>query len=100
MADAVVDSTVKKILMTVSRNNEPEDDGLRRVQLTGVRCVGGCPMDEVEDVPLELLPRYWSDPKAWENLPGRIPIEGDDVVVKSGWNMIMDIAQTPKLASL
>ena len=100
LGGAVVDSTVKKILMTVSRNNEPEDDGLRRLELTGVRCLGGCPQPEVEDAPLELVPRYWSDPSAWDNLPGRIPIEGDAVVVKSGWNMIMDIGQTPPLASL
>ena len=86
--------------MTVSRNNEPEDDGLRRLDLTGVRCIGGCPQKGIEERPLDLVPRYWSNPSAWDNLPGRIPIEGDAVVVESGWNMIMDIEQTPELASL
>ena len=89
---ATVDSSVKKILLTVSRNNEPEDDDLRRVDLTGVRCIDGCPqVDDFVELPLDLVPRFWSDPSAWENLPGRIPQEGDAVVVESGWNMIMDI---------
>ena len=95
-----MDSTVKRLFLAVSGNNEPEDEGLSAVSLRGVRCVGGCPQVDDEDVPLELIPRLWSDPGAWENLPGRIPEQGDAVVIKSGWNMLMDIDETPDLASL
>jgi len=35
----------------------------------------------------------WSDPKSWTS--GKVPIEGEDVHVESGWNMIYDVEESP-----
>ena len=51
-------------------------------------------------MPLELTPRMWSLSSSWDNLPDRIPIEGDKVVIESGWNMIFDMETTPDLDSI
>lgn len=42
----------------------------------------------------------WSLASSWDNLPERIPIEGDRVVIESGWNMIFDMETTPDLDSI
>jgi hypothetical protein len=60
--------------------------------LTGVRCVGSCNEDIVEVV-TETNFRYWSDVKNWPNQ--QLPKEGEDVLIESGWKMILDIAETP-----
>ena len=33
-------------------------------------------------------------------MSGSIPVDGDDVEIMSGWNMLLDIPETPKLNSL
>jgi hypothetical protein len=47
------------------------------------------------DLPLETSLRYWSDVNNWPK--GALPKEGEDVEIKSGWNMIYDIPETPLL---
>ena len=39
----------------------------------------------------------WSDAENWG---GTLPIDGDDVEVPSGWNMVLDLEETPVLKSL
>jgi len=58
----------------------------------GIRCVGSCgeAIVEVDEVGEETL---WSNPKSWTS--GKVPVEGDDVHIESGWNMTMDIEDTP-----
>jgi hypothetical protein len=58
----------------------------------GHRCIGSCNEEivEVEEVGEE---RLWSDPKSWPS--GKVPVADEDVHVESGWNMTMDIADTP-----
>ena len=68
--------------------------------MTGVKCIGGCPNEGIEELPLETTPRMWSLASSWDNLPERIPIEGDKVVIESGWNMIYDLETTPDLDSI
>jgi len=41
----------------------------------------------------------WCDVSSWVDTLGRVPIEGDDVVVESGWNMYLD-CDTPILNTL
>lgn len=60
--------------------------------LNGVRCVGSCTEDIVE-VETESEFRLWSDVSNWPN--EELPKEGDDVHIMSGWNMILDIKETP-----
>ena len=42
----------------------------------------------------------WSDPKTWKHLDNRIPVEGEDVLVPSGYNVIYDIGISPLFKSL
>lgn len=54
-------------------------------------------LEAVEEVELEEGQRLWSDPESWG---GTLPAEGDDVEIASGWNMVLDLAETPVFASL
>lgn len=66
--------------------------------MLGLRCISGsCPLDEIEEVELEAGQRLWSDTDNWG---GTLPQEGDNVEIPSGWNMILDLEETPVLASL
>jgi len=56
------------------------------------------PVDEEQE--LELTERVWSNAASWEGGHGKVPEEGDEVEIKSGWNMIFDIEDSPLLASL
>jgi hypothetical protein len=51
----------------------------------------------VETVKLNKTEILWSDPTSWDS--GKIPVKGDDTIIKSGVNMILDIS-TPLLNSL
>jgi len=62
--------------------------------MTGLRCLGSC-MAAIEEVVVEDTVRYWSDTASWPS--GVLPVEGEDVEILSGWNMILDLAETPKL---
>ena len=66
--------------------------------MLGLRCIEGtCPLEGIEEVPLEAGQRLWSDVSNWG---GTLPQEGDDVTIPSGWNMILDLEETPILSSL
>lgn len=60
----------------------------------GHRCIGSCNEDvvEVEEIAGETL---WSNPKSWPS--GKVPEADEDVEIESGWNMTMDVADTPIL---
>ncbi len=42
-----------------------------------------------ESVPDENRTRYWSNKDDWTN--GTLPLEGDDVHIEPGWNMVYDL---------
>ena len=77
--------------------------GQSSVMVQKVTCVSNCSpaivVDEEDEVDGPRV-RYWSEPNDWDNLPGRIPVEDDEVEIMSHWNMIFDIAETPKLKKL
>ena len=62
------------------------------IQFIGHRCIGPC-NEDIDEKPVEVFTRLWSDPKNWPE--GRMPLAGEDVHVLSGWNMTMDLADTP-----
>lgn len=67
----------------------------RKIQLTGHRCIGYC-LDPIDpETGVESTLRLWSDPLNWPD--ERLPEDGEDVEILKGWNMILDIAQTPKI---
>lgn len=77
-------------------------DGSNSLAITGHRCIYNCVIyvAPVYDKPLEKETNLWSDPKTWKNLPNRIPLEGEDVVIESGRNVIYDIGRSPLFKSL
>mmetsp|Transcript_21730 Transcript_21730/g.16040 ORF Transcript_21730/g.16040 Transcript_21730/m.16040 type:complete len:471 (+) Transcript_21730:751-2163(+) len=56
--------------------------------MVGVRCLGDC-LPSIDDVVVEDEYRLWSNPESWTS--GALPLEGEDVVIESGWNMLLDI---------
>ena len=50
-------------------------------------------MGAIEDKPLEDTIRRWSDPKSWDT--GKIPLFNETVIIKSGWNMLFDLEESP-----
>lgn len=61
------------------------------MKFVGKRCVGACnvQINETDEVGEE---RLWSNPNSWPD--GKVPGEGDNVHIESGWNMTMDVANT------
>ena len=62
--------------------------------MNGYRCVGSC-MAAINTVAINASAVYWSNPTSWDS--GVLPKEGENVEIKSGINMILDLAETPKL---
>jgi hypothetical protein len=62
--------------------------------MTGYRCIGSC-LDAIANNTIETNVRYWSNTTSWDS--GVVPIQGDSVEIKSGWNMVLDIEETPIL---
>lgn len=60
--------------------------------IKGYRCVGSC-LGETVDQPLETDFRRWSKPESWTS--GKVPVEGEDVEIPSGVNMLFDVEETP-----
>jgi len=78
------------IINGFNQTADPSDES--DLILKGVRCIGSCNEDIVE-VETESEFRFWSDVTNWPN--EELPKEGDDVHIMSGWNMILDIEETP-----
>lgn len=64
-----------------------------------LECITGkCVLDTIEEVVLEEGQRLWSDPDSWDG--AGVPEEGQDVEIPSGWNMLLDIEETPRLGTI
>ena len=64
-----------------------------------LECISGvCELEAIEEFEMEEGQRLWSDPESWPE--GVIPVEGDEVEILSGWNMLLDLEETPKLKTL
>ena len=58
-----------------------------------------CDIDPVPPTPdNERTQMFWSDINTW--LPGRIPVEGDEVHIQPGWDVVYDIETSPVFKSL
>jgi hypothetical protein len=91
------ETEVREFTFVVNYKNETRG---KRLLIEGLKCFfDGCGQIELEeDVPIEDTKRYWSDTANWPN--EELPKEGDDVFIEQGWDMILDIAETPILNSL
>jgi hypothetical protein len=89
------DTETREVHLIINGQNQGSDPLKEsNLILTGVRCVTSCNEDIVE-VETESEFRYWSDVSNWPN--EELPKEGEDVHILSGWNMILDIEETPIL---
>ncbi len=75
--------------------NKPNDFSITQelyIYLKAIKCFNNiCNQPPViVPVPLENKIRLWSDPSSWPN--NIIPKENEDVEIKLGWNMILDIS--------
>lgn len=68
---------------------------LRAKESCGAECIEALPDT---DIPPEDFFRFWSDPSNWPN--NQIPQAGSHVEIKSYWNMVLDIAETPVIEVL
>ena len=74
--------------------------------LERVECisVGGCNNKNLpSDGEIEAEYRYWSKPASWATTAtatGVLPVEGDDVIIQSTWNMVLDLTDTPVFRSI
>ena len=77
-------------------------DGSSFLSIVGRRCGEDCGdyLDPVNDTEVEEVTNLWSDPATWKDLPDRIPLPDEDVVIPSGYNVIYDIGDSPLYKSL
>ena len=77
-----------------------KEESSKKLKVQPLECISGtCTLEGVEEVELEEGQRLWSDPESWgEN--GVVPEEGDEVEIMSGWNMLLDLNETPHFKSL
>jgi hypothetical protein len=79
-----------------NRSANPYAEG--KLHFKGFRCVGSC-VEEIElNATAEAAPRYWSDKTNWPN--NTLPVEGDNVHVEPGWNMIYDLNESSPIFTL
>ena len=62
-----------------------------------ITCKNRCPKNPWEKEKEKDL-KKWSDPNIWDNK--KLPKEGDNVLIKSQWRMLLDIDETPILNTL
>jgi hypothetical protein len=68
------------------------------MKITGYRCKDFCKLDPVPDPDVRTELR-WSDKDTWPHL-GRVPIAGDEVEIREGWEVLYDAETSPILKSL
>lgn len=87
------DTDIREFEFVVNGKN-PE---IKELTLLGLQCIAGndkCAQDEIDDIPIDPNASYWSNDSSWPS--GKTPLEGEDVHIEPGMNIILDI-ETPLL---
>jgi len=87
------DTSTRHVKVVVNGKNETTNT----LRLIGIRCATNC-LPDVEEGDIETAYRLWSDPESWDT--GVLPVEGENVEIKSTWNMLFDIEESPILDML
>ena len=98
MGDMYVNNVTRDFAMKFDgQNNDMLKFVLERDEcITEGGCNGG---NVITDAQCEETERNWSDASSWATT-GRVPVDGEDAVIENGWNMVLDISETPILRSL
>lgn len=78
--------------------NGDESENRNILELEGFRCVVNCEEESIEEVEISDEVFLWSATTSWES--GAIPVEGDEVEILPGVNMLFDLEDSPLLAKL
>lgn len=82
------DTSTREIHLIINGKNASR----KTVNLVGYRCVGSC-LAAINDTVIENNTRRWSNASSWDT--GKIPLAGENVEIKSGWNMLYDLEESP-----
>jgi hypothetical protein len=89
------DTETREFEFVINGKNSSKNE----IQIDGHQCFfGECALGGIDEFGLESWERDWSDVANWES--GALPVEGDDVEIKSGKNFFLDLEETPILNSL
>lgn len=92
------DMSLQFVISGIDKTEENKFDQ-NIIALTGVRCIYNCneAVEFIEDV--VRVTYYWSDDATWEG-DTAYPTTGNDFVVPQDWDLIIDIAETPRMRHL
>lgn len=65
----------------------------REVELIGIRCVESCNPPVLDEGIISTDELLWSNPASWPS--GKVPVEDEEVEIKSIMNIILDVTETP-----
>jgi hypothetical protein len=89
------DTATREIWFAVDAKDPTGDRNV--INIKGIACLYNCVPEVPKNIPLGSI-KYWSNKTTWPN--ETLPKDGDDVVIKAGDNIVLDLEQTPILNSL
>ena len=97
MGDNVLwnETAIREFRMSINGKDITGDRS--KLNLLGIACVANC-VPAVAIIPVSDTIQYWSNITSWPL--GKLPVEGDEVEIQPGWNMVLDLVETPILKKL
>jgi hypothetical protein len=89
------DTATREFKMAVNGKDETGDRKL--LNLMGLACIYNC-VPTVEVIPISDTTKYWSNITTWPS--GKLPVEDDEVEIKAGDWVVLDLVETPILKKL
>jgi len=93
-----------KFLKYIISPKERSDKNLwkrQNLKFKGIFCIYHCNVEVDNNVDIPMVDYKWSEAATWKSTTaGRSPIAGEDLIVPAGWNLILDIAETPLLKKI
>ena len=89
------DTATREFKMAINAKDATGDRNT--LKLLGLECVYNC-VPTIEVIPISDTTKYWSNMTTWPS--GKLPVEGDEVEIKSGDWVVLDLVETPILKKL
>jgi len=65
------------------------ENSRRTLEMTAFECIVDCGAEEIVEEELSDEFKVWSNPDHWPS--GAVPVDGEEVVIDSGVNMMLDV---------